>query len=105
MTQMVKVNHKEFWHVRFSPKVLEWRVITEKLRDSVELKAWNDWIMTQTDAGDVEYLFFKERYPASLMAKTYGVDEEVFKGLEVLILDDPNPKDLPSPTVSGWGTA
>jgi hypothetical protein len=107
LNQVIKVNHKEFWHVRFPPSAMEWQFLTEKLRDSVEIKAWNDWIMTKHDAsGDVMYLFAKERYPAELIAKTYGVDEAKLHTLEVIVLEAPKtPKDLPKPTVSGWGEA
>lgn len=106
MNEMVSVNHKEYWHIRMKPGSVIWHHVMHRLISSVEIEAWNDWIRTMhEDNGDHIYLLNKMRYPAAITARTFGVDTETLAKVEELVLDEPDEKALPKPTVDYYGEA
>lgn len=103
----MRVDHGEFWHIRFKHEVVEWQFLMAKLLGSVKVEVFNDWIRTKHDeSGDDMFMLKKKRYPIELLSKTFGISEETIRSLDMIVLDAPKTrKDLPMPTVDYWGTA
>jgi hypothetical protein len=86
---------------------MEWLYILTKLLKSVEIKAWNDYILNiHEESGDHVYMLKKERYNADAISKALGITVERFLQLDVVVLEEPvQNKGLPKPSVDYWGTA
>ena len=97
----------DFYTIQFSPKCVEWVYLMNKLLHSIEITAWNDYLIyTHEETGDHVYRLKKDRYPAEQVAKMLGMTVQAIHKLDIIYLDPPAAnKGIPAATVEGWGTA
>lgn len=107
MQQNIPIKFEDYYLVQYPPTCIEWEYLMTKLLSMVKIEAWNDWFQYKDEeTGNTVYRLKKERFPAQLVATTFGLSAERVIKLETLVLDPPAAnKDLPKPTVGYWGTA
>lgn len=98
------VDKSKYWQVRTN--AIEWKYVlfelTKALGETTDVSSY--MTMFGRD-GSVTYMFRKDLFPAAVMTKATGLEQEKLDEAPIIRLNGPKDTGLPKPTVEGWGTA
>lgn len=98
---------KDYYYIQFHPDDVEWLYLMTKLLDAIEVRAWNDYFISQVEeTGEVIYVLKKERFSPALIAEHLGISATIIQEqIEAIHLERIPSTGLPKPNVKYWGTA